>query len=500
MSRAPADLIASFSALKVLVVGDAILDSYLDGESRRLCREAPVPIVSLSGRRDAAGGAANAAANARHLGAGVRLIAVVGDDAEGARLRGVLDREGIDTSSLLVARGRQTLAKTRVLGSGQMVVRFDQGTGAPLDPTTEDAVVAALVRHYRECDAVIVSDYAYGMLTPRIVEVFAALQAAAPRVLAVDARDLLAYRGLGATAIKPNREEALRLLGPQPLGAPADRAEAIMRHGERLLELTGSQIAAVTLDVDGALVLERGRAPYRTYAKPARNVRAAGAGDTFVAAFTLALAAGGHTPAAAELASAAAAIVVGKDGTSVCEGRELSEHFGAAGKCLDDLDRLAARVAYHRQQGRRIIFTNGCFDILHRGHITYLNKAKSLGDLLIVGINSDGSVRRLKGDGRPINTLEDRVQVLAALSCIDHIVPFDADTPAAVIEAIRPDVFVKGGDYTRESLPEATLVEGLGGVIQLLPLVEDRSTTGIIERVRAASTRPAPDAARGARP
>ena len=499
MSEGPSDLIKAFDSLRVLVVGDAILDSYLDGESQRLCREAPVPIVALTGRRDAPGGAANVAANVRRLGASVRLLSLVGEDAEGTRLRGVLGREGIDTASVLVSRDRQTLAKTRVLASGQMLVRFDQGTGAPLDPPTEDGLLEALTTYYRACDAVIVSDYAYGVLTPRVIDTLARLQAADPRVLSVDARDLLAYRGIGVTAIKPNHEEAVRLLGPRPVGAAGDRADAITRSADRLLELTGCQVAAVTLDVDGAVVLERGRAPYRTYARPTRNVRAPGAGDTFISTFTLALAAGGHTPAAAELASAAAAIVVGKDGTSVCEARELMEHFDAAGKRVEDLGRLAALVSYHRQQGRRVIFTNGCFDILHRGHITYLNKAKALGDLLVVGINSDGSVKRLKGDGRPINTLEDRVQVLAALSCIDHIVPFDADTPSAVIEAIRPDVFVKGGDYTRDRLPEAALVERLGGAVQLLPLVEDRSTTGIIERVRASSAPAAGDTAKGGR-
>jgi D-beta-D-heptose 7-phosphate kinase/D-beta-D-heptose 1-phosphate adenosyltransferase len=243
---------------------------------------------------------------------------------------------------------------------------------------------------------------------------------------------------------------------------------------------------AVTLDTEGALVFERGRPAYRTYARPTPPSRAAGAGDTFVAALALALAAGGHTPAAVEVASAAASIVVGTDGTSVCGQEQLSEYFTAVSKTLHSVDRLAARAAFHHEQGRRIVFTNGCFDILHRGHITYLNRAKALGDLLVVGINSDESVRRLKGSGRPINGLEDRVQVLAALSCIDHIVPFDGDTPEELIRAIRPDVFVKGGDYTIEQLPEAGLVEQLGGTVQLLPFVEDRSTTGIIERIRRA--------------
>jgi D-beta-D-heptose 7-phosphate kinase/D-beta-D-heptose 1-phosphate adenosyltransferase len=333
-------------------------------------------------------------------------------------------------------------------------------------------------------DAVIVSDYGYGVVTPGVRDVLRRLQAASPRLLVVDSRDLAAYRGLGVTAIKPNYEEATRLLGPRAIGHSRLRADAIVPHGERLLEITGAHIAAVTLDTEGALVFELGRPAYRTYARPTLHSRAAGAGDTFVSALALALAAGGQTPAAAEIASAAASVVVGTDGTSTCGHRELAEFFADAGKTMAGLERMASRVAFHRQQGRRIVFTNGCFDILHRGHITFLNRAKALGDLLVVGINSDDSVRRLKGSARPINALDDRVQVLAALSCIDHIVPFDADTPEAIIRAIRPDVFVKGGDYTRDRLPEAELVESLGGTVQLLPFVEDRSTTGIIERIR----------------
>lgn len=489
MNPTPAELVQRFRRVKVLVVGDAILDSYLDGQSTRLCREAPVPIVAVSDRRDVAGGAANTAVNAARLGAAVQFLSVVGDDSEARLLRRALESSGVGTKSLITAPARQTLAKSRVVASGQLLVRFDQGTGDALDSDTEHELVTRLTDLFSAVDAVIVSDYGYGAVTSAVVERLRRLQAAAPRVLVVDAHDLLAYRGIEVTAIKPNYEEAIRLLGPRAVGRSRLRADAVAPHGERLLELTGAQVAAVTLDTEGALVFERGRPAYRTYARPALHSRAAGAGDTFVAALTLALAAGGHTPAAAELASAAAAIVVGKDGTSVCSQEQLAEFFTAAAKMLDCVERVAARAAFHREQGRRIVFTNGCFDILHRGHITYLNRAKALGDLLVVGINSDESVRRLKGNGRPINTLEDRVQVLAALSCIDHIVPFDGDTPAEVIRAIRPDVFVKGGDYTIDTLPEASLVEELGGTVQLLPLVEDRSTTGIIERIQQAEHR-----------
>jgi D-beta-D-heptose 7-phosphate kinase/D-beta-D-heptose 1-phosphate adenosyltransferase len=206
---------------------------------------------------------------------------------------------------------------------------------------------------------------------------------------------------------------------------------------------------------------------------------------------TLALASGALTSSSAELASAASSIVVNKDGTSTCTVDELRSYIYGNDKHVTDAFVLAARVCSYRQSGKRIVFTNGCFDILHRGHITYLNNAKSLGDILVVGINSDGSVRRLKGESRPINSLEDRMQVLAALSSIDLIVPFDGDTPAELIKIVQPEVFVKGGDYTRESLPEAELVESQGGKVVLLPYLSDRSTTGIIERIRLAYSMPA---------
>jgi D-beta-D-heptose 7-phosphate kinase / D-beta-D-heptose 1-phosphate adenosyltransferase len=243
-------------------------------------------------------------------------------------------------------------------------------------------------------------------------------------------------------------------------------------------------LSQLHLDTEGAIIFEEGRSPYRTYANPVPHSYAAGAGDTFVSALALALGAGAHTPAAAEIASAASSIVVCKEGTASCSSEELIEHFSTEEKFVNDAFQLTARIAYYRRNGLRVVFTNGCFDILHRGHISYLNKAKEFGDILIVGLNSDNGVRRLKGPDRPINSLEDRGQVLSALSCVDHIIPFDEDTPAELIKVIEPDVFVKGGDYTRETLPEAPLVEKQGGEVVLLPYISDRSTTGIIEKIQ----------------
>ena len=488
------DFVAAFAGLSVAVVGEAMLDSYLEGTTGRLCREAPVPIVALQGRRDAPGGAANSAVNARALGASARFLSVVGTDPEAGHLLASLEARGVrpDPADLLVEPGRQTLAKHRVVAAGQLLVRFDQGTTAAIAGATEDRLIARLEGLFPTLDALIVSDYGYGIMTPRVVAALARLRADHPRVVVVvDSKDLAAYRAVAPTAVKPNYGEAADLLGwDRHDGAPAGRADRVASASGSILERTGAGVAAVTLDTDGALVVERDRAPYRTYARAEHHMRAAGAGDTFLATLALALAAGADTPAAAELASAAAAVVVEHDGTTACSAAELLAKVAPGSKPTDDLAGLAARLDGERRRGRRVVFTNGCFDILHRGHVTYLSAAKALGDVLVVGVNSDAGIRRLKGPERPINTLEDRVEVLAALSCVDHLIPFDDDTPERLIEALRPDVFVKGGDYTIDRLPEAPLVRRLGGEVRILPFVADRSTTRIIERIAARDAAP----------
>ncbi len=485
-------LLRSLPGLRVLVLGDAILDSYLLGTAGRISREAPVPVVAVDEQRDVAGGAANTAVNAAGLGGEVTLLCPVGDDEAGRKLRACLEEGGVSTSGVLVDPSRETLSKSRVVAGGHIMIRFDRGATQPMSPHIETAFVAGLARLFPFSDAVIVSDYSYGAITPRVLDALADLQARTPRVIVVDAREPELYRTVGVTAVKPNYREAARLLGIAESPRGDGRIGLIASAGDRLLDLTGARLAAVTIDAEGALLLERGRPPYRTYARPAGSSKATGAGDTFAAALALALVAGAHGSTAAELASAAAAVVVGKDGTATCTLEEIGAHVFGEEKYLTDLERLRHRVESYRRQGKRVVFTNGCFDILHRGHITYLNQAKTMGDVLVVGLNSDESVRRLKGGDRPINRLEDRAHVLAALSCIDHIVAFEEDTPAALIEALRPEVFVKGGDYTRESLPETPIVESRGGTVRILPLVEDRSTSGIIEHIRGVPSAPAP--------
>ncbi len=484
-------VVRAFTGRAVLVIGDAILDSYLTGTADRICREAPVPIVSLTDHVDAPGGAGNTAVNAAALGATVRFLTVVGGDREGRMLARSLRRRGVPDDDVLVDPTRETLSKNRVIADSQILLRFDRGTTEPTGPSTEAELIERLRVAFDEMDGVIVSDYGYGVLTPAVIDVLARLQASSPKVVVLDSKYPQRFRGVGVTAVKPNHGEAARLLGLASHDG-TDRAAAVEAHAERLLELTGARLAIVTLDVDGAVLLEAGRPPYRTYARPSANSRATGAGDTFSAALGLALACGADPVSAVEVASHAAAVVVGSDGTTTCSTAQLMERLGDVRifvRNWREAERLAAR---YRAGGKRIVFTNGCFDILHRGHITYLNQAKAMGDVLFVGLNADDSVRRLKGPARPINTLEDRAHVLAALSCIDHIVPFHDDTPVRLIERIRPDVFVKGGDYRSDRLPERQAVEALGGTVHILPYVEDRSTTGIIEHIRAAARREEP--------
>jgi D-beta-D-heptose 7-phosphate kinase/D-beta-D-heptose 1-phosphate adenosyltransferase len=482
-----AQLIDAFAGLRVFVIGEAMLDTYLEGSAGRFCQEAPAPVVNLSGRSNVPGGAANAAVNVAALGGQVTFLSVIGGDAEGSVLAEVLQERGVATEQVIVDPSRRTLTKQRIVAGGQVLMRVDDGSTDALDAETELLLADRLRELFAAVDAVLVSDYNYGIITPAIVQALAELQAQMPRIVVVDSRRLGDFREVRPTAVKPNYREAMELLGesvsPGASGS-AERAEALLPHGEHILDKTGAGMAVVTLDQEGAVLFERGKAPFRAYAAPARNAGVTGAGDTFTSALTLALAAGASATDAVELAAAAAAVVVGKDRTASCSAQELREYTSAGGKHLADLAALTARVDFHRQQGRRIVFTNGCFDILHSGHISYLDRAKTLGDILIVGVNSDAGIKRLKGPSRPINSLQNRLHVLAALGCIDHVVAFDEDTPCNLIRAIRPDVFVKGGDYTRERLPEAAIVEEYGGSVHILPYEQDCSTTGIIERIQ----------------
>jgi D-beta-D-heptose 7-phosphate kinase/D-beta-D-heptose 1-phosphate adenosyltransferase len=483
MSPNLSHLITNWTSLTVLVIGDIMLDRYITGSSNRLCREAPVPVVAVSQTDDVPGGAANTAANVASLGGTVRLLSVVGQDLAAQQLQHCLNQRGVSTEWLVSCPERTTLAKQRVIAESQLLVRFDQGSTEAIAPDQEQMLIDRLVAHFPDCDAVIVSDYGYGILTPGVISTLADLQARFPRPLIVDSKQLEAYRQVGVTAVKPNYGEAIELLGlPKQT---TDRAAQLAPCGDRLLHLTGAAMVALTLDTAGAILFEPGHPPVHTDAQPAPSHHATGAGDTFVSALALALATGASAPLAASLAAAATSIIVQQPGTTTCELADLHRallHHSRFDTQLSRAD-LATCVQHYRTTGQRIVFTNGCFDILHPGHVTYLAEAKALGDVLIVGVNSDDSVRRLKGPDRPVNSLTDRLTVLSALASVDHVVPFSELTPHELIRIICPDIFVKGGDYRRDTLPEAELVESLGGEIVILPYVGDRSTTRLIQQI-----------------
>lgn len=467
------DVPARLAALRprVLVVGDVILDEWLTGNAERLCREAPAPVVAVDTRTTAPGGAANTAMNLAALGAEVRMVSAVGADGSGTELLAALGEAGVDTSGIAVEHGRRTTAKRRVVAGEQVLVRLDDGD-RDQPPLAE---IPGLAENW---DAIVVCDYGTGLLTAPVLD---AIRRTRPPLVVVDAHDPARWARLRPDLVTPNAEETAAVLGrPIP---PGDQVRFLDEHRGTLLTRTGAHAAVVTLDRDGAVLLDGARPVHRTWARPVPDNHTAGAGDTFCAALTVARCGGLPSVVAVELAQAAADVVVHRPETAVCTVTDLAERLGGHGGPVDH-DRLAEIVAEHRTAGRRIVFTNGCFDVLHRGHVNYLNEAKRLGDVLIVAINSDDSVARLKGADRPVNGVADRAAVLAGLSCVDHLTIFDEDTPATLLSRLRPDIYAKGGDHRAELLTEARVVDEYGGEVRILSYLPDRSTSAMIERIR----------------
>ena len=481
--------------LRVAVVGDVMLDGWWSGVTERFCREAPAPVVDLHQKQHAPGGAANTAMNLQALGARVRLGGLTGTDPAGRHLRRILARAGVDLQALVPHAGAQTATKNRILAGDQVLFRLDEGGGFPAE--AEDLLAASVAALLEDADALVVCDYGSGLLHGRVRDALIALRGG--RLTVVDAHDAAAWAGLAPDVVTPNADEASRLLGRTPdlAGAP-DRAAAVRTAAPELLAAAGAGAAAVTLDRDGAVLVSADGGFHRTWARPAAEKQASGAGDTFVACLTLARAAGLPLSTAADLAQNAADVVVQRPGTSVCSTADLEQHLDSFADTALSQAGLLDRISAERAAGRRIVLTNGCFDVLHRGHTRYLNQAKQLGDVLVVALNSDASARRLKGPGRPINPAHDRAGIIAALSCVDYVTVFDTDTPIPLIRALRPDVYAKGGDYSAQMLAETPVVEECGGRVLILDYVADHSTTALVTRIRAGSTGTGPGGTAGA--
>jgi D-beta-D-heptose 7-phosphate kinase/D-beta-D-heptose 1-phosphate adenosyltransferase len=476
-------LIKAFMQPAVLVLGDLMIDTYLRGASTRLSPEAPVPVVDISSHTSVLGGGANTAANLRHLGAKVTFVSLIGDDYAAELAGDLLEKEGI-RDEVVRCNTRTTMIKTRVIAGQQLLTRYDEGTEVPLDADCEARLIAVLEREFPLHDAIVIADYNKGVITPAIIAALERLNQQHSKFIAVDAKKLQQYKVLQPALAKPNYKEIMAMLElPEQHCSKAQQLEEM---GTAIYAATGAAITAVTLDEEGALIFQEDKLLCHTAARPVGNPNVSGAGDTYISAFTLASLAGATATTAAEIAGAAAAVAIGKSNTAYCKLAELIAYFSLKDKYIRDVEELEALCDMYKAQGKKIVFTNGCFDILHSGHVSYLERASSLGDILIVGVNTDESIKRLKGPERPINSLNDRVQVLAGLGAIAHVIAFGNeldDTPESLIRIIKPSVFAKGGDYSRESLPEAAAVEEYGGEVVLLPLVPDRSTTLIIKRI-----------------
>ena len=464
----------------VLVVGDVMLDQYVWGEVERISPEAPVPVVRAGMRDQRPGGAANVAMNLALLGARVTLVGFAGGDSEHERLEALLTHDGVEPR-LTVTPNAPTTTKLRILSGHQQILRLDTESRASHSDSAYASLLQDALRALPDTTVVVLSDYAKGTLTEEVCQTIICEATRRNLPVLVDPKQQDFARYCGATAICPNLKELAAATGESP-----GNIRAVLKAGQTLVRKLGLEFIAVTLGDKGITVL---RPESRVHAPAVvRQVYdVSGAGDTVVAVLALSLACKVLIETAVELANIAAGVVVGKVGTVPVRREELlgalsqEVAFGMDSK-LFSLERLLTRVSAWRSCRKHIVFTNGCFDILHVGHIRLLEEARRQGDRLVVAVNSDASVRRLKGPARPIVGQAERARVLAALSAVDAVVVFEEDTPLRLIEATRPDVLVKGGDYTEEEVVGAREVRVWGGRVELIPLVPGTSTTRLISQ------------------
>ncbi|MCG3200395.1 MAG: Bifunctional protein HldE [Gammaproteobacteria bacterium] len=469
----------ALASARVLVAGDVILDRYWHGSTQRISPEAPVPVVHITDNDERPGGAANVALNIRSLGATVAVVGAVGLDKDGETLRARLADRGIDCH-LLAQPGLQTIVKLRVLSQHQQLIRLDFEDARPgLDP---GAVSRACAAALAEADVVVLSDYAKGMLQDARGLVRLAREAG--KRVVVDPKSADFSRYAGATVITPNMKEFEAVVGP------CEDEAAIEQRGRELCRRHDLGAVLVTRGEHGVLLVPRDGTAVAMPARARDVFDVTGAGDTVCGVLAAAMSAGYDLVHATRLANTAAGIVVGKLGAASVTPEELEhaadESLPMAGFGVVSEAQLLRGVATARSRGERIAMTNGCFDILHAGHVRYLDEARRQGDRLIVAVNDDNSVRRLKGPGRPVNALDHRMEVLAALSAVDWVVPFSEDTPERLICGVRPDVLVKGGDYRPEQIAGGDCVRAHGGEVVIVDFIPGHSTTRIIEAARAA--------------
>jgi D-beta-D-heptose 7-phosphate kinase/D-beta-D-heptose 1-phosphate adenosyltransferase len=464
---------------KILVVGDLMIDHYLWGSCNRISPEAPVQVVDIKRETTVLGGAGNVVNNLRALGANVTVMSVIGDDDVANELSQMLDNLEVERF-LILDENRKTTKKSRIIASHQQVVRYDRESKNEIDEDCEKTLVYKIFETIDSYDLVILSDYGKGVLTESLVHkiIFAATGAEMKVLVDPKGEDYSKYRG--AYLLTPNKTEA-----KMATGVEITDDESLLQALKKLRQSASLEVPMITLSEDGIAILDKNDTIIKkpTVAREVYDVT--GAGDTVIASLGYCLAQNINIESAIEFANLAAGVVVGKLGSATATIEEIEEYKSTLHKSsieshIKTFGEIEQTVARLKKNGKKIVFTNGCFDILHRGHVSYLDVAKSFGDVLILGLNSDESVRRLKGSDRPINNQDDRGFILAALESVDYVVNFNEDTPYELIKIVEPDILVKGADYEGKEVVGSDIAKE----VRLVTFIDGKSTTSTIEKIK----------------
>jgi D-beta-D-heptose 7-phosphate kinase/D-beta-D-heptose 1-phosphate adenosyltransferase len=481
--------ITNLGSPKVLVVGDFMLDVYIYGDAVKISSEAPVPVLKIAETEHRCGGAGSVAANIAALGAKAYCLGVIGDDRDSEILKAKLIEAGADIDGLFKATNRPTISKQRLIGLAQhlhrqQLMRIDRESTEPLSKELNEAILTAYKDILPQVDMVCLQDYNKGLLSDSLCRQMIRLAKQANKKVLVDPCMTSDYsKYIGATAITPNRKESSAVIGFEVINA-----ETAAEAADYLLQKLQLDAVVITLDKEGAyLKTESKSLMIPTHPRSVYDVT--GAGDMVLAMLATALAAGSDYESAVQLSNIAGGIEVEKFGTATVTIGEIADEIidqnrGTSGK-IRTADSLLSELARHRRQKKSIVFTNGCFDVLHRGHIEYLQFCRQQGDIVVVGLNSDGSVKTIKGPERPINNQHDRAGVLAALETVDYITIFNEPDPMNLIRKVRPEVLVKGEDWAVKGVVGRDFVESYGGKVTLAPLVNGKSSTATIEEMRS---------------
>lgn len=462
---------------KILVVGDLMIDHYLWGSCERISPEAPVQIVDIAKETTVLGGAGNVINNLKALGAKVSVSSVIGSDDNGVELIEMLKKIGVDTNRVITQDGRRTSKKSRIIATSQQILRYDNESKDDIPSSLVEEIVNSLSDTICDYDTVVLSDYGKGVLTNELCQKIIKLCNKNNIKVLVDPKGSDYSKYSGAYLLTPNKKEAM-LATKINIKDKASLKEALLK----MKKECNLDISLITLSEDGIAAFEDEMKIFPTVAKEIFDVT--GAGDTVIASIAFAISAKKSIEESCRFANLAAGVVVGKIGSATVTLDEIEEYKATLHKSTSDahiknFDEIKAVVERYRANGKKVVFTNGCFDILHVGHVKYLQEAKSFGDILVVGLNSDASVSRLKGPARPVNIVEDRAYLLAALEAVDFVVPFEEDTPYALIEMIKPDTLVKGGDYEGKSVVGTEFA----GELKLVDFVDGKSTTKTIQKI-----------------